>query len=135
MAFLKFILDRTILLMLRRFHGLAEAEELGSERLHLKVCMQQSLLLKSEKRDEKMLSGEPESLHCRCVEISVVFRQNRAVKKKSACSGEIFTGTQGRRECAAENSLRVETIRANYHLGVIIAITSVKACNRDAGVK
>lgn len=68
--------------------------------------VQQSLLLKSEKRDEKMLSGEPESLHSRCVEISVVFRLNRAAKKKSACSGEIFTGTQGQRECAAENSLR-----------------------------
>lgn len=89
--------------MLRRFHKLAGAGELESERLHLKVYVQQSLLLKSEKRDEKMLSGEPESLHSRCVEISVVFRLNRAAKKKSACSGENLTGTQGRRECAAEN--------------------------------
>lgn len=70
--FSKFILDRTILLMLRRFHGLAGTEKLESELLHLKVGVQQSLLLKSEKRDEKMLSGEPESLHFRCVENFVV---------------------------------------------------------------
>lgn len=70
-----------------------------------------------------------------CIEISVVFRPNQSVKKKSACSGEIFTGSQG--DASALPKIRW-TARENYRLVEIIAITSVKclsACNRVAGVQ